>query len=302
MPNVWTHMLFAERIAHKSNIDIAVYKSVFNLGAQGPDPFFYHNFWPWIKDKSVVKIGGKLHTEHCGEFIIEMLKYLKNNDDDLLKYYVLGFISHHILDRNTHPYIIYRSGEEGNKHQKLEVIIDTLLMKEFNNLETWKTPVYKRIYVGKNLPTIIVSTMSFLLKKVHGIDTPNLSEIINQSYQDMVKALRVLFDPTGIKNKVLGNLISPFSYTKNIPDKDFLNIYRNESVHPAIMEEKSNESFYDIFDRAEKEGINIFIAVVDYLNDHKSIDDVHELIGDISYETGKPCGEKLELKYFYPIL
>ncbi|MFD1361367.1 hypothetical protein ACFQ4A_06765 [Lentibacillus salinarum] len=43
------------------------------FGAQGPDPFFYYNFWPWIKEEPFNHIGLKLHQEKCGQFLMDLV-------------------------------------------------------------------------------------------------------------------------------------------------------------------------------------------------------------------------------------
>lgn len=300
MPNLWTHILFAEEIAKKSNIDTSEFRNAFRFGAQGPDPFFYYNFWPWLKDKSVTRIGGKIHTEHCGEFLIEMLKLVREKNDQLAKYYALGFIAHHVLDRNAHPYIIYKSGEEGNKHQVLETTLDTILAQEYLGIETWTTPIYKEIYLGESLPNSINSLIVTLLKQVHKLS--GVDNLFNHSYQQMQKALKVLYDPMGYKNLVLGKMISPYSHQKTFPDRDYLNLMHKEWYHPADLAIKSTESFYDILARAEEEGTKIFSAIDNYFNGENNLEAVKALIGDISYESGLPCGTKYELKYFDPIV
>ncbi|WP_339062848.1 hypothetical protein [Tepidibacillus marianensis] len=118
----------------------------------------------------------------------------------------------------------------------------------------------------------------------------------------MITALKVLFDPTGMKNKVLGEMVAPFSYTKRIPNTDYLNLRKQEWKHPAAPKEKSTESFLDIFKRAEKEGVMIFKVMEQYLQGTVPIDNVKTLIGNLSYETGKPCDSGLENLHFGPIL
>jgi len=303
MPNVWTHYLFGERIAEQSGMNFSLNKKEFQLGTQGPDPFFYYSFWPWKKkDFLVLEIGSRIHKEHCGEFLFSMIEYLKISPNAMLKAYVFGFISHHVLDRNAHPYIVYRSGEKGNKHQKLEIYIDTLMLKKYKNMDTWKNPVYKELYLGPKLPHPILEMLANLIRQIHKIDIDNLEQVIDRSYKDMITALKVLYDPTGIKNAILKELISSFSYTKNLPNKDFLNEKKNEWKHPAIPNEKSTESFIDIFNRAEKEGVLIFKTVQEYLQEKVQEDRVKKIIGNLSYETGKPCDSKLENVYFDPIL
>ncbi|WP_339062845.1 zinc dependent phospholipase C family protein [Tepidibacillus marianensis] len=171
MPNVWTHLLFGERIAIQSGMNFSSHQKEFQLGTQGPDSFFYYHFWPWKKtDQSVLQIGNQIHKKHCGEFLLNMIDYLKEKPNPLLKAYVFGFMSHHVLDRNAHPYIVYRSGEEGNKHQKLEIYIDTLMMKKYKDIDTWKVPVYKKLDLGHNLPQSILAMLTNLMQQVHGVN------------------------------------------------------------------------------------------------------------------------------------
>ncbi|TLS36585.1 zinc dependent phospholipase C family protein [Pseudalkalibacillus caeni] len=306
MPNVWTHILFGEKIAKKAGYDPAAgLEAYFRLGTQGPDPFFYHNFWPW-KSTPVQEIGEKIHYTRCGQFLMEMIEYGKEHQHDTkLTAYTLGFITHHILDRNTHPYIIYRSGNEGNRHQKLEIIIDTLLMKKLRNIETWKTPVYEQIFVGKKLDHQIEQMLTSLVDRLFpGAHSRMPANYVQVSYQHMVKALKVLYDPSGWKNRILGNLISPFSYQKNFEEKDYLNEEKNTWLHPAVEKEENNASFYELMENAEDEGIEILELVLQYwkTNDTETRETLKEKIGNLSYDTGKDCTAGLENKHFEPIL
>ncbi len=302
MPNLWTHMLFGQEIAEKTKLNYREKLHEFNLGAQGPDPFFYHNFWPYKKDKSVSGIGSVIHKEHCGEFLIELLQYAKlHKSDPALTYYTFGFISHHILDRNAHPYIVYKSGEERNKHQVLETTIDTLLAKEFKGIKTWKTPIHKEITIPEASLTLIQKMINHTYMTTHH-KRESIEQKFRAAYLDMIKALRILFDPTGIKNKLLGSLVSPFSHKKKFPSKDYLNKEHKEWLHPTDNTEKSIESFYDIYQRAAEEGIKVFTKIKAYFDDKGTIEQVKEVLGSISYETGKPCDQKLEFKYFDPII
>lgn len=289
MPNIWTHILFADELAEKSGVDVTNYEKFFHLGAQGPDPFFYYNFWPWSKDKSVTRLGSLLHKEKCGVFFRELLMTVKSSEHDpILKYYALGFIAHHILDRNAHPYIIHKSGEEKNQHQVLETTIDTLLAKE-QGILTWKTPVYQRIYVGKNLPSQIIELHVHLMEQVYSL-TDDVAVKVNKSYRDMIRALKVLYDPTGLKNKLLGQMISPFSHNQNyLPNVDYLNIKKTKWFHPVDNSEESNESFYEILDRAKEEGVKTLQAALAFYDGYADIEEVAELLGNNSYETGRPC-------------
>jgi hypothetical protein len=308
MPNVWTHIVFGEKVVKEAGFsDLSdELKPYLRLGAQGPDPFFYHYFWPWYKKKPVTEVGQKIHYEECGPFLMEMIRYGKEHTHDTkLTAYILGFITHHILDRNTHPYIIYRSGNEGNRHQKLEIIIDTLLMKQWHGIETWKTPVYKQIDVGKQLYPSIHDMLKHLIESFFpGTANRMPAHFIEKSYQDMVLALRVLHDPHGWKNKLLKEKVAPFSYQKSWEDKDYLNLNRVAWLHPADDTEQSHKTFYELFYQAEREGFYILSHVKEYWSSGNAgvFHNLKELVGNRSYDTGKDCSLGLANCHFDPIL
>lgn len=305
MPNIWTHILFCEEVVdtvgnvHPFSQQIENYM---RLGAQGPDPFFYYNFWPWVKNEPVHQVGASLHTSQCGIFLLDMIEAAKNNSNEV-KAFVIGFVTHHVLDRNTHPYIHYRAGYEGNDHQRLEIQIDTLMMDKYHNLKTWKNPVYKEIDIGRNFDARITRLLATLINEHY----PNLSRTddtyIQKAYRDMLLALKILSDPSGIKNKILGNLISAYSHQPIHDDVDYLNLNHTTWFHPATNE-PSNKSFIELYNESRVEGIDIITEVLNYWEKGASysMEKLKGLIGNISYDTGKPLELGLENKYSEPIV
>src|SRR5690625_3105085 len=98
MPTIWSHILFCDDMVNAMHTQphYITETSFLNLGSQGPDPFFYHHFWPWIKNTSVNEIGKLLHTECCGDVIMDLIVASKDQSDKV-KAYVFGFVTHHIL-------------------------------------------------------------------------------------------------------------------------------------------------------------------------------------------------------------
>ncbi|WP_330948558.1 zinc dependent phospholipase C family protein [Virgibacillus sp. MG-45] len=305
MPNIWTHMLFCEDVIDtigNSPDPYFKYDSMLKLGAQGPDPFFYYNFWPWIKNEPVHEIGMQLHSNHCGPFLLDLITSAKAMDKEV-RAYVFGFITHHILDRNTHPYINYRAGYNSNNHQRLEVIIDTIMMEKYHNLKTWKTPVYKEINVGTRLNASIVELLHETIQKHYPDIAKSSSSYIQKAYRDMKLALKLLSDPYGWKNALLKSLVSAYSHQPVKNQVDYLNLAHTAWKHPATGE-ISTESFIDLYEKGRAEAIEIMTAVLLYWDSEKDIelDKIKALIGNISYDTGKPIELALENKYSEPIV
>ena len=306
MPNIWTHIDFAEEVVHelgwvpKTNEE----KAYLRLGAQGPDPFFYYRFWPWIKEKPGVEVGDKIHNEACGPFLLNMIEVAgKDPENRLLTAYVLGFATHHLLDRNTHPYINYRSGNEGRKHQELEFTIDTLWMEEKRNLVTWKTPVYKEIYVGPNIDRSIEKMMESIISK----NFPDLAQkmprgYIDEAYRDMIRAQKVLSKFAGRKSRWLPQDVGALVFKPIDSQVDFLNRNRVEWLDPTNGNEKFQESFDDLFNNAKNEAHALLPEIIRYwiTGSDDAWANITALLGNISYSTGKDCTLDLENKYFEP--
>ncbi|ALX48723.1 zinc dependent phospholipase C family protein [Lentibacillus amyloliquefaciens] len=304
MPNIWTHILFCENVMDsvKDPNSYLQQEAYMKLGAQGPDPFFYYNFWPWINNESVTNIGLKLHTDKCGEFLLDMIEKASDMDSQT-QAYVFGFTTHHILDRNTHPYIHYRAGYEGNKHQELEVLIDTLMMEKYHHLETWKANVSNEISVGPKLDKSVVDLLHQTIDAHYPESSMKSNHYIQKAYRDMKLALKLLADPYGWKKIFLKPLISPFSHQPVKDNADYLNLEHTTWYHPATNEPCS-KSFIDLYNQAWTEGIEIMSEVITYWNtrDNTSKERLGEMIGNISYDTGKPLALGLENKYSEPIV
>lgn len=285
MPNIWTHMLFCEDVSDAVGKTTSLLKNemYMRLGAQGLDPFFYYNFWPWIKNEPVREIGALLHTKACGPFLIDLVIAAKKMDLET-KEYVFGFVTHHILDRITHPFIHYHAGYEENNQQKLAVKIDTLMMQRHHNLKTWKTPVYKEIDIGYVMKKEIVVLIHETIKKHFPEINKNSTRYIQKAYRDMKLALKLLADPYGWKNKLFSQSISAYSHQPIKHAKDYLNLNGNMWYHPATNE-PSTKSFIDLYEQARAKGIEIMTEIVNYWSTEQNEGYIVQLIYNISKDT-----------------
>ncbi|WP_027725957.1 zinc dependent phospholipase C family protein [Tuberibacillus calidus] len=308
MPNIWTHIDFAEEAIRglgwqpENDLEWAYLR----LGAQGPDPFFYYRFWPWIKEKPAVEVGKRIHDEACGPFLQDLIRTVKEQpENSILKAYVIGFVTHHILDRNAHPYINYRSGNEGRKHQELEFAIDTIWMEERRGVITWKTPVYKQIDVGSRLHPSVAEAMETIIAK----HFPKLSKkippgYVNEAYRDMEKAQKVLFKFAGRKSRWLAPEISALVYKPVDPNIDYLNRKKSEWLDPTDCTLKYRKSFDDLFADAINEANAILPEIMRYweTESHEAWLNIERKLGNKSYSTGKDCDLGLVNQFFAPIL
>ena len=304
MPNIWTHIFFAEDACHSLSYDIhhSPYKHALFLGAQGPDPFFYYRFWPWLStQKTGHDIGNALHTKECGSFLMHLIEKA-NKQSEETKAYVTGFITHHFLDRHTHPYIHYRAGYQGSKHQALETIIDTKIALKHRQMEIWKHPAYAEIYVGKTLPPAILYLLDEAIRKFY----PDLSfqtTDIQTAYQDMITAQKLFSDPSGLKNKLLKPFIHSYSHQRTDEYADYLNEEKTPWVHSATGE-IHEESFEKLYADALHDVVSVLPLVTDYWNEleESTKKQLIRRIGNISYDTGTPLADHYINRFSAPII
>ncbi len=328
MPDVLTHILCGHDVI--KSLDKNTQKTIlekeklFNLGCQGPDMFFYNDFIPTMKGKRGPKFGKMMHREKTGDFLIESIKYIKekttaSSDFNSLITYVSGLICHFGLDRKAHPYIYYFSGKHesdkpetrkyGGYHKRLELIIDTILLKERNNLESFRHRAHEEIDVGPFLPKSIVEYYVYTLSKTYA--PKEIINFINDSYKDMRAVLKLAYDPSGVKKglvKIIDKIVkddieySTLIYPREIDYRyDFMNVKRNPWNHPCDKSEKYIDSFYDIYDMAVKDSLNMIKSAINYLENKISLEDLRRVFPNISYLTGKEAKTPCQILYYKPI-
>lgn len=344
MPDIWTHIIFGEEvIAGLDNLEvdwIEGRENFYRFACQGPDFFFYYKFLPWQNNEGLEMVGHRIHNEIGGQFVHHGIRYLKNVKDGLqrmdrydgkkylqnsyyqsLTVYMIGLITHYAMDAIAHPYIFHKTGVylpdnlhthqyKGN-HKVLEEIIDSILLWEKWGLKAHKEPVYTWIQFNK-LPDSFYSFYQHLVNKLFKISLSK--EALNQSYQDMIRAWKLFYDPYGIKVglfKVLkkvtfGNVqFDYFFYPRKIDEAiDYLNRVNGEWCHPLDRDEIHDESFDQLWDKAKKLARMWIRSMFAYLEGEIDYKQLLNMIPTLSFSTGKnPAkGGGREMMFFNPVV
>ena len=84
------------------------HRSLFSLGTQGPDIFFFS------LSPEVAAVGSRLHCDDGAFFsrALEFAEFQEPADKARLFAYLCGYLCHYSLDCHTHPYIFYHSRSE----------------------------------------------------------------------------------------------------------------------------------------------------------------------------------------------
>jgi len=315
MPNLITHYIYSHEIikaTDNKNIikTVSDYENVFNLGAQGPDIFFYYKIFNFLGAKKIRYIGSRMHKELTGEYFKSVLQYIKKTDGreyEILSSYLYGIISHYAIDLCTHAYIYYKTGfvRKGESytykyschHRSFETAIDTILAFEKLGMPPYKIRPYKLISLKKDVRHIIAKMVSEAVNKTYGT-----SITINHAYKairSMYRIFLLLSDRSGTKKNLLDLLekllcqpafLSSAVYPVKIKnDIDFMNKSHSVWYHPCDKSIVHRESFYDLLDNAVKEGKELCQATYEYLSGSTTLDEILKRIGSRSYASGIEC-------------
>jgi len=335
VPDILTHLLLAEKVheylhgegeagkslAQATAAAISSRPDLFRFGSQGPDIFFYHNFWPWLRKKSLSKLGNRLHVEKTGAFFIESFNYLrkikketekadfKAEDYKAIFSYLGGCICHFVLDKNAHPYVYrlagfaFEQGEEKGhnsyRHQKLEAAIDCLLWQKIRNREACKEPIHLSLKLKSDFPDNLDKFYRQIIYTLYGIELVENS--VRKAFGDMTLGARFIYDPNNVKKKLFDLLGKISGQEVRLPrplypasldcNTDFLNEGRRQWSHPLAEEEVFITSFLDIFEESRLEAADLILKAAAYLDG--TVQSLDGIFKDYSYLTNKEWGTEI---------
>ncbi|WP_373232661.1 zinc dependent phospholipase C family protein [Cohnella sp.] len=302
MPNIWAHIQFGTEvltaISAENYLNDPNWKTSFQLGCQGPDFLFYDHFWPWQASTPLNKLGSQMHNIRCGPFLLSLFEKARSRPlEDHVVAYTVGFLLHHLLDRHLHPYIFSLSGFKKWHHQRFETAMDSAVLYERAGVNTGTTPVCPQVNTRGKIPgefaldflSVVAEHYPVLAEQI----TPNQ---LDEAVAQFAKAQRVFFDPTGWKGKLAFGQLEPFSPPRQVPEWDVLNKANRPWVDPCDRTLVHTESAMELWDNALVDAVATTQAGIAWLyagSDPEAItlrDRFKELLKDISYETGRPCG------------
>lgn len=326
IPSSMTHTYFG--IDVYNNLPIKYQSKISNnlehlkLFSQGSDPFMFYHFFIGKKAKQIKQIQIKIHQEKTQDYFINIIKYihensLQNNPEIIT--YLYGNICHYFLDLYTHPLIYYKSGifksndkstyKYNGLHQQIEYAIDLYFIKKNEQIVPRKFKIHNQIFnitsLSPELKRLIVNSVG----KTHSITNSD------NKYLKSIKYMRLFFyianyDPYKIKLKLykIIDKITPkkiiklkeLSFANIYPNiNDYLNLNNKQWFYPWDNTILHTSSFIDLYNQAKNDTIKTIKEVTELLEDKiLDINRTKKIFPDLSYLTGKPCNQKLRLKYF----
>lgn len=302
MPSQITHSLFGSAVMEALHLSIK-YAAWFNLGCQGPDIFLHNQ----RTKPSSLTWGRQMHRNGYGTYLAFLTASLKEMGKELDSpegSYLLGFITHAILDRISHPYIVYHAGwgrDHRFFHPLLERLIDSAIAEYLGKERPGSVSFFKTIDLGENPPESFIQLhtgpiSSFIRKKY---SEEEIHRRLRNAYDDTMHFLRKtdLWDDKLIRNVInledpvrRAYLISVFHHPRIPRYLDVLNRERRIWHHPWAKEISSNETYPELFSQGVEKSSEVIQSVLvewNQWNDH-SPSVIASVIGNESLDTGLP--------------
>lgn len=223
MPAFATHQIFGQEclegmFSGELTHTVLRHKTVFYLGCQGPDIFFFNPFL--MERKGKVGLGSRMHRSRTNDFFQVYLNQLLKLDDpwelEVGISYLLGFLTHYTLDCTLHPYVYSRTGyTTGDRdsasqtmplHQRLEAVMDMqILMAKRERMPSAYYPE-RKISLTRQELSVVAGLLSRTIRKVYRVmlTVPQ----VKLSYLCLRIVMRLVYDHSGKKTNQIRRLES----------------------------------------------------------------------------------------------
>lgn len=262
MPACLTHYLFAQNVKENLTEKASLNSCAYAWGAQGPDFFFCHRFFPWMRGDSLREYGDRIHQETPSKVLGAMRDFLKKHPDPVYRSYVWGFVCHYSLDSIAHPYInqlaerlvVERPWETTSTlHGEIEAALDAIVLRS----ETGKLPseVHLKAMFPKNegVQRRIAHLYRDVLFVLYGENVAE--EALMQAMNDAHFTFACVTDRTGLKKRLFDVLEKGKPHTISshiVPLTEIETIdYANVQNEPWGENGKSRQSFFELYGEAQ---------------------------------------------------
>ncbi|MDD3242924.1 MAG: zinc dependent phospholipase C family protein [Eubacteriales bacterium] len=304
MPDIYTHERFAKaaRAALPPSLSphAAQCPYAYLLGANGPDPLFYHRIWKGGSRRRLLQLAIRLHREKTAELLWALTTQARTPAQVA---YACGFLCHYALDSSVHPYVYAQTAPGGlydmpGGHGLLEGAIDGALC-----LADHPDAASAAIAPGALSPALlpreelrqISELLSACLGQVFGVRVP--ARCIGQSVRDMDRIARFLYRPRRARRRFLAVLehllklpgqITGHIAPETLPTEDFLNESHAAWVAPDSPGQVRHESVAELTEQALARLRGFFAAAAAARSGQMDAAHFGDALGRCSYSSDVP--------------
>lgn len=313
MPGFLSHYIAAQETLKILSPDITkkIQPSdrLYNLGAQGPDIFFY--CVPGIIRRRSRGIAAEMHQSDLGLFIARMAFIAKNSQGKLRKSkqdtifaYTAGLVMHYVLDVHAHPYVYSQVHDErasklknSANHRRFETAVDTALLHEVMSKKPAEYHQWQLIAAKPTQLFVAATAASKALWQVYARQIH--PHEVYQAMRHMIGITRILRSRKGRRKKwmelaesiTVGQpILSSMVHNQIETGEDYLNHGRCEWKAPWDGSVAQFTSFMMLYEKAVIEGCDIINALYKYVYEEGKLRTLVEKVGNRSLKTGMPVG------------
>lgn len=315
MPGFSTHYVFGADTYPNIESNYARHiisrnKGAYGLGLQGPDFFLYYLPSYYIHGTN---LGSYMHQHKTGLFLSNLLKarnsFLEKRDRQIAEAYIFGFLGHYILDTNCHPYIYGKtcytapSPEYTSAHLELETAIDKEMLWHYRHCKPSRFQQSKTISLDPRSWRVIASLLNEALFYTYPDFTCTYT-MIKCALVSMRIGVAALYDPKGRKKPLAYSVekrLLHYPLASNLipgdsihPVEDCLNLHKKTWNHPWDDSQSSNQTFFDLFEEAQKEYLTVIGLTAQLFQEKSSsyernrYNRLFKLLGNKNYHSGLP--------------
>ncbi|MEI6874900.1 MAG: hypothetical protein WCL50_07195, partial [Spirochaetota bacterium] len=293
------------------------------FAAQGLD-FFFHNSMTAPYSTSFGKL---LHDEGYGRLVSHMATLVASSGASASSgpgTYVLAFMTHAILDRVTHPYIVHHSGwvdpaRPGTAayyqcHAYFERVIDVLVLRQRKGTDIGDYDFFSHVDLGPSPPEAIVGLLAESVALSYpGLASASLTrESLGSAYRDSMWYWEMTNPPglATLRDRLPAGFLEPsrrflaLVHPRTPDDRlDYLNYERQEWTHPWDAGVVSRATFMELYEEALERAVPALRAIAAYIGStagRPSADarlELEALLGNSGLDSGR-TGQVGELPRF----
>ena len=307
MPGFITHYIagqaLLDAVQPKIRRIIEPRANIFNLGAQGPDIFFY--YVPGFIRRRSRGVGSQMHMENLGVFFMHMANRLKNTrhpaEQKIVFAYTSGFLMHYSLDVYAHPYVYActhndndRKLQSAARHRQFETALDVEMLKLVSgekpaDYKLWHLIRAKDVHMRAAALAVSSAVLNTYNRDVQPLD-------VYMAMRYMVRFTRLLQSKGGRRKRLMAlaedltiraNPLSAMVHMQEVIDgRDYMNI--KKASWNAPWEHESREvSFVELYQNAVAEAAQMVQGLYSYMRGDVSLEKLMEQIGNRSLKTGE---------------
>lgn len=211
MPDFFSHMFLGQAVLPNMpgamQEAASLHPSLFTLGCQGPDLFFYYKLLSPRRRRGAVSFANQCHNQNTRELLGYGASFLlKHREDAVFMAYWTGFLCHYALDRCAHPYIDeHTSGFKA--HKRLEMHLDAYMLHKKWQSAPYRVSIPRLIKLPGGLPETVNAFWMGLAKEVYQYELG--PSVVADSYKGMLTITGAYYSPKPLLRPVkqyLGNL------------------------------------------------------------------------------------------------